>query len=302
VTDRLPRKDLTLAAAAWPIERHASWDALADKLARWAGEAAEAGADIAVLPEYAGLEAAFIGPGRGLDTAGWCARAADAVPRYAALCATLAQDHGLTLLSGSLPADAGGALVNRACLCRPDGRVLPVDKQVLTPWERDHTPLAPGPALPVLAAPEGRIATLICYDAEFPPLARALAADILLVPSCTEAAHGATRVEVAARARALEGQGVAVLAPLLGAVPDCEIVDANTGTAAVFAPPDAPFPADGILARGAPDTPGWVVATLPAGVLDATRRHGAVTPRADMDVAEARARAATQGAGGSLLP
>ena len=302
MTEALPPRALTLAAAAWPIERHASWDALAGKLARWVSEAAEAGADIAVLPEYAGLEAAFTGPDRRLDTAGWCARAADAAPRYAALCATLAQDHALTLLSGSLPAGTGGALVNRACLCRPDGRVLPVDKQILTPWERDHTPLAPGPALPALETPEGRLATLICYDAEFPPLARALAADILLVPSCTEAAHGAARVEVAARARALEGQGVAVLAPLLGAVPDCEIVDANTGTAGIFAPPDTPFPPGGILARGVPDTPGWVTATLAAGALGATRRHGAVTPRADMAGAEARARHATPGERPALRP
>lgn len=289
----LPSRDLILAATAWPIERHAGWDALADKLDRWIGEAGATGADIAALPEYAGLEAAFTGPDRGLATLEWCARAADAAPRYAALCATLAQDHRLTLLSGSLPARAGDRLVNRAFLCRPDGRVIPVDKQVLTPWERTHTPLVAGPALTALDTPEGRTATLICYDAEFPPLARMLGADILLVPSCTEASHGAARVEVAARARALEGQAVTMLAPLIGAVPDCELVDANTGTAGVYAPPDAPFPADGILARGAPDTPGWVSATLPAGALSETRRHGAVAPRADMAAAEARARAAT---------
>jgi len=285
----LPPRPLGLAAAAYPVEALASWDALADKLGRWVAEAAGQGAEIAVLPEYAGLEAAFAGATGRAATAEWCARAAEAAGRYAALCATLAQERRLTLLSGSLPAREGAARVNRAFLCRPDGRVLPVDKQILTPWERAETPLAAGRPLRALAAPEGRIAALICYDAEFPPLARALAPDLLLVPSATELRAGAARVRVAARARALEAQGVALVAPLLGSVVACDIVDANTGRAGIYAPPDRAFPADGIVAEGAEDAPGWVVATLEAGALSATRAEGAVAPRAHMDEAEAAA-------------
>jgi len=287
----LPPRPLRLAACAWALEWHADAAAFAARMAGEVAAAAGLGADIAVLPEYAGLEAAFTGPRAARDVAAWCARAAACAGAYAALCASLAARHRLTLLSGSLPVRThGGALVNRAYLCRPDGRVLAVDKQVLTPWERAATPLAPGPALPVLATPEGRLAALICYDAEFPPLARALAPDILLVPSCTEAPAGAARVRAAARARALEAQAVTVHAPLLGAIPDCAIVDANTGRAAIFGPPDHGFPDDGILAQGARDAPGWVAATLPAGALSDTRARGAVAPRAHMEEAALRAR------------
>jgi predicted amidohydrolase len=260
-------------------------------------EAARAGAGIAVLPEYAGLEAAFA-LSRETTIGGWCEAAAAAAGRYAALCATLAQDHRVTLLAGSLPARDAGRLVNRAFLCLRDGQVIAQDKQILTPWERTETPLSPGRPLLALETGEdkdgvGRLGTLICYDAEFPPLARALVPDILLIPSCTEAPAGDARVRAAARARALEEQCVTVHAPLTGAVRACEIVDANTGAAGIFGPPDRHFPDDGILALGETDRPGWVVADLPEGALSATRTEGAVAPRAHMKEAEARAAEAT---------
>ena len=297
----LPPRPLRLAAACYPVEALSGWPALAAKLGRWVAEAAREGADIAVLPEYAGLEAAFA-LSREADTAAWCAAAADAAGRYAALCATLAQDHRLTLLAGSLPARVGARLVNRAWLCRPDGEVLAQDKQLLTPWERAQTPLARGAPPVALDTGAGRLATLVCYDAEFPPLARALAPDLLLIPSCTEAPAGDARVRAAARARALEAQCVALHAPLIGGVPACEIVDANTGAAGIFGPPDHGFPDDGVLARGARDAAGWVVAALPAGALSATRAGGAVAPRADMAAAEARAARAASRRARELRP
>ena len=289
MTAPLPPGPVRLAAACYPIEHLSGWEALADKLGRWVAEAAAEGADIAVLPEYAGLEAAFALASGPATTAEWCDASAAVAGRYAALCATLAQDRRLTLLAGSLPARVEGRLVNRAWLCRPDGQVLAQDKQILTPWERAHTPLVAGAPLAPLDTDMGRLATLVCYDAEFPPLARALAPDILLIPSCTEARAGDARVRAAARARALEGQCISVHAPLIGAVPSCEIVDFDTGAAGIFAPPDDPFPADGVLARGAPDTPGWVVAEVAEGALGATRAAGAVAPRAHMAEAEERA-------------
>ena len=295
MTAPLPPRDIRLAAAAYPVEALSSWDMLAAKLADWVDAAAAEGAEIAVLPEYAGMEAAFALHDRPMtaDNAAWCAASAESAGRYAALCATLAQTRSLILLGGSLPArvgrGAGAAFVNRAHLCLPDGRVLSVDKQILTPWERTDMPLQPGPSLPVVETAAGRLAALICYDGEFPPLARAAAPDILLLPSWTEARAGCARLEVAARARALEAQCVTLHAPLIGGVPGGDIADAATGRAGIYGPPDEGFPQDGVLARGDHDTPGWVVATLPEGALSRTRSAGAVAPRAHMGEAAERA-------------
>lgn len=292
MTAPLPDVPLRLAAAAWPLDWHAGWSDMAAKLVHWIAAAASDGADLAVLPEYAGLEAAFTGPRTHLPTERWCERASGIAGRYAALCASLAQRHGLWLLSGSLPVHAKAGFVNRAYLCAPDGTVSAHDKQVLTPWERTETPLQAGAPLAPVVAGSLRLGVLICYDAEFPPLARALEADLLLIPSCTEAAHGDARVRTAARARALEGQAIAIHAPLLGGIPECAFVDANTGAAGIYGPPDTGFPPSGTLARHAPDAAGWLFADLDAGALSLTRNSGAVAPRAHMAEAERRAAAA----------
>jgi predicted amidohydrolase len=99
----------------------------------------------------------------------------------------------------------------------------------------------------------GRIGVLICYDAEFPLLGRALieaGVEILLVPSCTEALSGYWRVRIGAMARALEGQCVVVHSPTVGPAPWSPAVDMNTGAAAIYGPPDLGFPETGVLAEG----------------------------------------------------
>lgn len=65
-------------------------------------------------------------------------------------------------------------------------------------------PYAPGPArVPIVATPHGRIGNVICYDADFPPLARAQA-DILLVPGGDWPEIGETHTLKMARLRAVE--------------------------------------------------------------------------------------------------
>lgn len=286
----LPPREIGLAAAAYHVEALPDWAALKAKLARWIRQAADARTDIAVLPEYAGMEAALAGhDGTHLDPPGWCARAAEVAGDYAELCAGLAAEYGLWLLSGSLPALHGGTLVNRAWLCLPDGSSHPVDKQVLTPWERANTPLQPGLPPRVFQTVFGRLAVLICYDSEFPVLSAALKPDILLVPSTTETLAGLTRVRTAARARALESQCIAVHAPLVGQAAACDIISESCGRAAICAPPDWPFPLDGLLAQTGLGDEGWCMARLAAGALSENRQHGGVAPRAHSSEAASRA-------------
>ncbi|MEL6205694.1 MAG: nitrilase-related carbon-nitrogen hydrolase [Pseudomonadota bacterium] len=289
-SEALPARPLRLAAGAWPLEWHADWEGFASKLSAWVETAASHQATHAALPEYMGMEAAFVGPRKKLSVAEWFVRASDAAEDFRLLSASLAHRHGLTLLSGSLPVREHGGWRNRAWLCAPGGCVTAHDKQVLTPWERAATPLSPGTQIIVGETADGRLGVLICYDAEFPVLAQAMAPDILLVPSCTEALAGQSRVRAAARARALEQQAVTVHAPLLGAIAECEIVDANRGRAGIFGPPDLGFPDDGILADGELDAPGWVFADLPRGALSATRANGAIATRAHSIEAAARAK------------
>ena len=91
------------------------------------------------------------------------------------------------------------------------------DKQVMTRFEAEVWEVVPGGPLQLFDTALGRIGILICYDSEFPLLGRALSeADILLVPSVTEALTGYSRVRIGAKARALENQCVTVMASVVG--------------------------------------------------------------------------------------
>jgi predicted amidohydrolase len=276
---------MKIAAAAYPIDRPASFDAWADKISRWVEEAAGAGTELLVFPEYGAMELAALAPGEaGRDLEASARAVSDHMPRADALHAELARRHGVHILAGSGPVLEGPRPVNRARLFGPAGLLGHQDKQVMTRYEREIWNLRPNGPLRVFDTALGRLGILICYDSEFPLLARALVeagAEILLVPSATEAMTGYSRVRIGAMARALENQCYVVHAPTVGAAPWCEAVDMNVGAAAVYGPPDLGFPADGVVAQGALNQPGWTYAQLDIGAVGRVRRDGGVVNHAD---------------------
>ena len=272
---------MKVAAAAYPIDRPESWDAWAAKAGRWVADAAAQGAGLAVFPEYGSMElAALAGPEVAGDEAGVITAFDGLMPMAEEILAGLAREHGIYILGGSAPRfDGGTRPCNRATLFGPDGRRADQDKQILTRYERETWNMQPRGPLRLFDTALGRIGVLICYDVEFPMLARALVeagAEIILAPSCTDTMKGFHRVEVGARARALEGQCITVQAPTVGAAPWCPAVDRNHGAAGVFGPPDAGFPDDGVLARGEEDTPGWVIAEVDTAAVATVRTEGRV--------------------------
>lgn len=270
---------MKIAAAAYPPEWHKDWSGLEGKLAAWVADAAAQGADLLVFPEYAGIEAALTGTPRDRSPRDWVTECVAVQQDWVALNARLAQDHGVHILAGSLPWHSGGFTTNAAALCSPTGQVALQHKLILTPYEREEMALNGGQDLCLFDTSLGKIGVLICYDSEFPLLARALAeagADMILVPSNTDFPAGQTRVRQSCRARAIEQQCLIVQAPLVGQVADCTLLDTQTGTAALFCPPDFGLPADGIIAEGQPDYPGWVIAEVDPKAIAAPRQTGQV--------------------------
>lgn len=276
---------MKIAAASYDPKWQGDWEAMAQRLRRWVMDAAGQGADLLVFPEYAGIEAALIGAPEGNPSPRvWAGQMADVSERYADLVGLLAQKAGCYILAGSLCARAPQGLVNRAVLAAPTGARAWQDKRIPTPYERDAMGVVGGDALRVFDTELGRIAVLICYDAEFPLLARQVVeagADIILVPSCTEGAAGQTRVRISARARAIEAQCLVVQAPLVGRVPGCDVVDVSTGRAGAFVPADDGLPGDGVLAQGATDMPGWTIFDADPDLIRQTRTAGQVRNFAD---------------------
>ena len=274
---------MKIAAACYPIDWIGGYFGLVEKYDAWVAQAADEGAELLVFPEYAAMElACFAGKAVAADLTGSMAAVSEMLPAYWDMCAELARRHGVYLLTGSGPCRAGGVWVNRAMFFGPDGGRQKHDKQIATPWERALMGIAPGAPLTLMETALGRVGVLICYDAEFPLLARALVdagAEVLLVPSQTEAASGYNRVRIGAMARALEGQCVTVQAVTQGQAPWNPVVDENAGAAGIYAPPDHGLPATGVIAQGGMNQPGWTIGTVDLTQLHRAREAGEVRIR-----------------------
>ena len=285
---------LRLALLQQPIMRPADFPGWAALLDARVAEAAAAGAELLVMPEYGCVElAGCAAPAAAPDPAPDGARVLDVVcaatERLLDAMRATARRHGVWLLPGTLPVrdaapDGRPRTRNRAPLIAPSGRCAFQDKSVMTRFESEVWDIAPGEPPAVFDTPWGRIGICICYDIEFPPLARAQAeagAFLILAPSCTDTVAGFNRVRLSARARALENQCYVAIAPTVGAAPWLGTLDANRGYAAVFGPVDRGFPEDGVLTRGALDAPGWVYATLDPARLEVVRADGGVRNHRD---------------------
>ncbi|MFC4452200.1 carbon-nitrogen hydrolase family protein [Deinococcus sonorensis] len=301
---------IRVAASAYPCQRPAHWDEYAAALERFVAQGVAEGAQLLMLPEYASLElVALLPPALWDDVRAQLPALQPFLPGFLDLHARLARHHRVYLLAASLPVEAApGHYVNRAYLFGPHGERWQQDKQVMTRFEREEWGVEGGEGLHVFDTELGRVGVNICYDAEFPALARAQAEagmELLLVPSFTSAAHGYHRVRVGSMARALENQLYVLHAPFLADAPWTYAIETAVGAAAIYAPSDPGtlpggngLPADGVLALGSMNAPGWLTHTLDLSLTRELRRDGQVLNTRDHDraVAGAAAGAAVQAA------
>ena len=284
---------MKIATAAYPMDFLSSFDAYEAKLRRWVAEAAGEGADLLVFPEYGAMELATLaGREAAFDLERSLHAVSDRIPEADAIHAALAQEFGVHILAASAPvfdASLGDRPVNRARVFAPDGTMGIQDKQIMTRFEREEWGVQAGGPLTLFETALGKIGVLICYDSEFPLLGRAVMdADILLVPSCTEALTGYSRVRIGAMARALENQCVAVMSSTVGSCDWSQSVDENTGMGGVFGPPDTGFPATGVMAEGQMNAPGWTYADVDLEAVARVRADGVVLNRSHWTEQEGR--------------
>ncbi len=204
--------------------------------------------------------------------------------RYVALFVELAKQWKVHIIGGSHPTITDGRMYNTAYLFTPGGKVFTQDKIHLTRWEKEKWKGDSGNKLRVFDTPHGRIAILICYDIEFPELARKVSeqgADIIFVPSCTDDKQGFWRVRYCCHARAIENQVYVAVTGTVGNLP-VEGLGLHFGQAAVITPSDFAFARDGIAAEGVPNMEKIIIADVDLGKLVNSRIHGTTIPLYDM--------------------
>jgi predicted amidohydrolase/GNAT superfamily N-acetyltransferase len=191
----------------------------------------------------------------------------------------MAVSYNINIIAGSMPIIENDDLYNVSYLCRRDGTVDSQYKIHPTPHEKKSWVMEGGDTLKTFETDFGRIGILICYDVEFPELARLLSDDdmqILLVPFWTDTKNGYLRVQRCAQARAIENECYVAIAGSVGNLPKVESVDIQYGQTAVFSPSDFAFPHDAIISETTPNTEMTLIVDLDLEKLKVLRNEGSV--------------------------
>lgn len=199
--------------------------------------------------------------------------------RFVSEMSQLAVSYNINVITGSMPLIEDDVMYNASYLCRRDGTIEEQRKIHITPHERRDWVIEGGDEVRVWETDAGRIGILICYDVEFPELARHLASqdmDILFVPFWTDTKNGYLRVRRCAQARAIENECYVVICGSCGNLPQVENLDVQYSQAAVFSPSDFSFPHDATMAETTPNTEMLMFSDLDLDKLKQVRSEGSV--------------------------
>ncbi len=273
--------NVKIATAQYDISFLADWSAYQQKIERWVGEASAQNANILAFPEYFSMELASLFAQEIYSSLSKQLVAMQSLHGdFIALFTRLAQQHHCIIQAGTFPVLIEGEVYhNRAYLFMADGSVDYQDKLMMTRFENERWLIKGGKELKCFNTEYGKIAINICYDSEFPLLARKQVETgciLILVPSCTDTVAGVNRVKIGCQARALENQCYVVQASLVGNAPWSEAVDVNVGAAAIYTPVDRGFPDNGILSAGIFNEVQWVFAEISPSACAMVREQGQV--------------------------
>jgi predicted amidohydrolase/ribosomal protein S18 acetylase RimI-like enzyme len=266
-----------VAAVQYQMRPVRAWEEFAQQCEFFIDTAGEYRADFVLFPELLTNQLLALVPE---TRPGLSARRLDEfTERYLAFFSKMAIDYNVNIIGGSHLVVESDRLYNIAFLFHRDGRIDRQYKLHITPAEARWWGVSPGDRLNVFETDRGRIAILICYDAEFPELARIAAArgaQVLFIPYNTDLRQGHLRVRYCAHARCIENHVYAVLAGAVGNLPQVEGADIHYAQACILTPSDISFARDAIEAEATPNTEAMLIHDIDLDVLRRTRRTGTV--------------------------
>jgi predicted amidohydrolase/ribosomal protein S18 acetylase RimI-like enzyme len=187
--------------------------------------------------------------------------------------------YNINIIAGSMPIYEDNKLFNGSYLCRRDGSFDLQKKIHVTPDEHSYWGTLGGDKVRSFETDCGKVGILICYDSEFPELARLLAEEklnILFVPFLTDTANGYHRIRHCAQARAIENECYVAIAGCVGNLPKVHNMDIQYAQSAVFSPCDFAFPTTGVVAEATPNTEMTIIADVDLNLLKELHTQGSV--------------------------
>ena len=200
-------------------------------------------------------------------------------PEYLDLFRDLAVKFNVNIIGGSQFTVEDDHLYNVSYLFRRDGTLGKQYKIHVTPNERRWWGVTPGNKVQVFDTDRGKIAILICYDIEFPELARVAAhrgANILFCPFNTDERFAYLRVRHCAQARAIENQVYVAISGCTGSLPFVDNADIHYAQSGIYTPSDFAFSRDATAAESMPNTETVVIQDVDTEILRRNRLSGTV--------------------------
>lgn len=233
--------------------------------------------DFVLFPEIFTLQLLSFVPAK--SPAEGVRKLAELTPDYIELFSELAIKYNINIIGGSHFTLEEEKLYNIAYLFKRDGGIERQAKIHITPSEKHWWGVNPGHSVGVFDTDKGKIAICICYDIEFPEMARIAAehgAQIIFVPFCTDERSGYLRVRYCAQARAIENQVYVAIAGTVGNLPFVENMDIQYAQSGIFTPSDIPFPRDAIAAECSPNIETVIFNDVDLELIRRHRRRGSV--------------------------
>lgn len=207
-------------------------------------------------------------------------RLTEYTPRFVEGMRQMAISYNINIIGGSHPTRTDDDdIQNVAYVFLRDGSVHAQEKIHPTPNERHWWNIKGGDEISAIKTDCGPIGVLICYDSEFPELARRLVdegAKLLFVPFCTDNRQGYMRVRYCAQARAIENQCYVVMSGNVGNLPGVENFDVQYAQSVIITPCDFPFARDGVAAECTENVETIAVADLDMTDIAWARAEGTV--------------------------
>lgn len=206
-------------------------------------------------------------------------------PRIRTTLSEMALKYNINIIGGSHPTRMeDGDIHNVAYVCLRDGSIHEQEKIHPTPNEAYWWNIKGGDSLDVIQTDCGPIGVLICYDSEFPELARRIVdegARIIFVPFCTDSRQGYMRVRYCCAARAIENQCYVVMSGNVGNLPNVANMDIQYAQSCILTPCDFPFARDGIAAEATENVETLTISEVNLADLSWARAEGTVRNLAD---------------------
>ena len=286
IKHRLPRGVESVRIATCQLQSRAvsGFDEFIKQIEYFVDVAADYEADFIVFPELFTLMLLSAEP-KELPPAEAIAALSRYTPRIRTALSEMALNYNINIIGGSHPTQMDdGDIHNVAYVCLRDGSIHAQEKIHPTPNEAYWWNIKGGDSIDAIQTDCGPIGVLICYDSEFPELARRLVdegARIIFVPFCTDSRQGYMRVRYCSAARAVENQCYVVLSGNVGNLPNVANIDIQYAQSCILTPCDFPFARDGIAAEASENVETLTISDVNLADLSWARAEGTVQNLAD---------------------